>query len=259
MIENGIRVNDYEQLLRLSESLHKSRLFKTGSVEQALTVILMGRELGIGPTTALSNIVIAAGKPTLGASLVGALIQKSGKYAYQVTEMTDQKVSVEFFEQRGATTASRWPLGVSEFTMLDAQRARLAGSQTWQQYPRNLLLARALTNGARWYCPEVFGGAIYDPEELGVSGILAPPEGAERVPDATRSVPVSTPSEGAAVDAEFVPDGGEGLTIEGLLETWSAEEILEANGGDLPQTDADLERVRARLSGEEVAPAEAAG
>ena len=67
----------------------------------------------------------------------------------------------------------------------------------------------------------------------------------------------STPSEGAT-DAEFVPDG-EGLTIEGLLETWTAEEILEANGGDLPQTDADLERVRAKLSGEEVAPAEAAG
>ena len=74
-------------------------MFKTGSVEQALTVILIGRELGIGPTTALSNIVIAAGKPTLGASLVGALIQKSGKYGYTVTKMTDKEVSIEFFEK----------------------------------------------------------------------------------------------------------------------------------------------------------------
>ena len=164
---------DYATLHRIANDLHKSRLFKTGSVEQALAVILMGRELGIGPTTALSNIVIAAGKPTLGASLVGALIQKSGRYTYQVTEMTDQQVSIDFYST--ARTAAK--LGTSTFTLQDAQRARLSGSQTWQQYPRNLLLARALTNGARWYCPEVFGGAIYDPEELGVSGILAPPEG----------------------------------------------------------------------------------
>ena len=158
--------------------------------------------------------------------------------------MTDQKVSIDFFE----TVATSSPaghggdrnLGTSTFTIQDAQRARLSGSQTWQQYPRNLLLARAMTNGARWYCPEVFGGAIYDPEELGVSGILAPPEGGQ---DATRSVPASSPSEGAAVDAEFTPDPpfeGGLLTIEGLLETWTAEEILEANGGDLPQTDEDL-------------------
>ena len=30
-----------------------------------------------------------------------------------------------------------------------------------------MLFARALTNGARWHCPDVFGGAIYEPEELG--------------------------------------------------------------------------------------------
>ena len=187
-------------------------------MEQALAVILMGRELGIGPTTALSNIVIAAGKPTLGASLVGALIQKSGKYAYQVTEMTDQRVSIDFYETArhfipGGPTGENRTLGTSTFTIQDAQRARLSGSQTWQQYPRNLLLARALTNGARWYCPEVFGGAIYDPEELGVSGVLAPPEGGQMGQDATGSVPASSPSEGAAdagVHARPAVRGGAG-------------------------------------------------
>jgi hypothetical protein len=30
-----------------------------------------------------------------------------------------------------------------------------------------MLYARALSNGAKWYCPDVFGGPIYTPDELG--------------------------------------------------------------------------------------------
>lgn len=249
-------MSEYAQLHRIANDLHKSRLFRTGSVEQTLAVILMGRELGVGPTTALSNIIISAGKPTLGAALVGALIQRSGRYFYTVATLDDKEAVVEFFENTGPNGAVRH-LGQSRFTIVDAQRARLAGSQTWQQYPRNLLLARAITNGARWYTPSVFGGAIYDPEELGIAGLLTPPEGRGEQGGATSSAadapgpdgtpPPSSPSGGDAVDAEFVP-APEGITIEGLLERHTAEQILEANGGSLPQTDEDLRRVFEALS-----------
>ena len=50
--------------------------------------------------------------------------------------------------------------------MEDARRAGLENKFIWKQYPRNLLFARALTNGARWYCAEIFGGAVYTREEL---------------------------------------------------------------------------------------------
>ena len=50
--------------------------------------------------------------------------------------------------------------------MEDATQARLSGDN-WSKYPKNMLFARALTNGAKWYTPDVFGGAIYEPEELG--------------------------------------------------------------------------------------------
>jgi hypothetical protein len=33
-----------------------------------------------------------------------------------------------------------------------------------------MLYARALSNGAKWYCPDVFGGPIYTPDELGRGG-----------------------------------------------------------------------------------------
>ena len=36
------------------------------------------------------------------------------------------------------------------------------------KFPRNMLFARAISNGARWYCPDLFNGnAVYVPEELG--------------------------------------------------------------------------------------------
>lgn len=226
-------MNEYDQLMQLASSLHKSRLWKTGSVEQALAVILMGRELGVGPTTALSNIIISMGKPTLGASLVGSLIQKSGRYGYKVLDLTDERASLEFFET-ATPTGRRFILGTSTFTMQDAAKAGLIGGRAgaWGKYDRNMLLARALTNGARWYTPSVFGGAIYDPEEFGLAGTLPPP-----VPDTEEPI-----------DAIYTPSlNADRVTIEGLLERYSAEQIVAANGGDLPETDDELEAVAEAL------------
>lgn len=237
-------MNELEQLKALAGDLHKSRLWKTGSVEQALAVILMGRELGVGPTTALSNIIISMGKPTLGASLVGALIQKSGRFSYAVTEMNDRRVVIDFFDKTVATSSATL-LGTSIFTVEDAQRAGLLqGNRTtgaWDKYLRNMLLARALTNGARWYCPGVFGGAVYDPEEFGIAGTLPAP-----VPDEEPVDAVYTPSSYA--------DDVAAVTIQGLLERYSAEQILAANGGNLPATDDELRAVAERLQDDAATP-----
>ena len=36
------------------------------------------------------------------------------------------------------------------------------------KFARNMLFARAISNGARWYCPDLFSGnPVYVPEELG--------------------------------------------------------------------------------------------
>ena len=36
------------------------------------------------------------------------------------------------------------------------------------KWPKNMLFARALSNGAKWYCPDVFTTGIYTPDEFGV-------------------------------------------------------------------------------------------
>lgn len=137
----------------------------TRSAAQAVVKIMYGRELGIGPVTSMNNIFIINGKPAMSAALVAAMIKRSPRNDYRVKLLTDERCELEFFEKRPGS--EEWEsVGMSVFTIQDAQRAGLVSRGTvWRQYPRNLLFARALTNGAKFHCPDIFSGRIYTPEE----------------------------------------------------------------------------------------------
>ena len=59
------------------------------------------------------------------------------------------------FEQR--------KIGNSTFTIDDAKKA---GTKNVDKFPKNMLFARAMSNGVRWYTPDIFNGSVYTPEEL---------------------------------------------------------------------------------------------
>jgi hypothetical protein len=50
------------------------------------------------------------------------------------------------------------------------------------------------------------------------------------------------------VDAEFTPNGGALVTLEQLLEMFTAEQILAANDGNLPGTDDEVLAVYRKLA-----------
>jgi hypothetical protein len=125
---------------------------------QAVVKVLAGAELGFGPIASMTGVYIVKGRVTLSANLMAAAIKRHPKYDYRVKDLTDDKAEVAFFE-RGQE------IGSSEFTMADARRAGLTGSDNWKKYPRNMLLWRAMSNGAKFYCPDAFAGApLEDPE-----------------------------------------------------------------------------------------------
>jgi hypothetical protein len=47
------------------------------------------------------------------------------------------------------------------------EQARKQGSQNLDRLPLNMLFARAISNGVRWHCPDVFMGSVYTPDEMG--------------------------------------------------------------------------------------------
>lgn len=155
------RIDGDLDTMTLGKVLAQSGYFQDArDAAQAIVKVLAGRELGIGAVASMTGIYIVKGRVTLSANLIGAAIKRSGRYNYRVCAMDNEACAIEFFEH-GET------IGLSEFTMKDAAAAGLANGDNWRKFPRNMLFARAISNGAKWFCPDVFAGPIYTPDELG--------------------------------------------------------------------------------------------
>ena len=200
---NGAAELTFSELLSLSEQLARSNFFGVKDGAQALAKILAGREMGFAPVASLMGVHLIQGRPTISAGLMASAVKGSGKYDYRIHWEPGNAVNngettgcqVEFFQQGQR-------VGHSTFTLADAERAGLAGKDVWKQYRRNMLFARALSNGVRWYCPDVFQGSVYTPEELGAE---VDEEGnAVNVVVPERIETVEKPS--AEYVAEFEPD-----------------------------------------------------
>ncbi len=167
MANNQLAVRDGGDLdvMTLGGILAKSGFFAdTKDAGQAIVKILAGRELGFGPIASMTGIYIVKGKVSLSANLIAAAVKRSGKYDYTVNKLADDECVLMFWTRgRGGAFVE---VGESRFTMADAKRAQLADGN-WTKFPRNMLFARAMSNGAKWYCPDIFGGPVYTPDELG--------------------------------------------------------------------------------------------
>lgn len=141
----------------LSEQFFKSGLFQDlKSASQALVKIMAGNELGLPPLASISGIHIIAGKPVIGAGLIASAVKSSGKYNYRVVENTDKHCSIDFYE-------GTEKIGNSSFSYDDAKKA---GTKNLDKFPKNMLFARAISNGVKWFTPDVFAGPVYVPEEM---------------------------------------------------------------------------------------------
>lgn len=171
--------------LQVARMLVKSGAFgDVREVAQALAKIQAGKEFGFTPVQSLAGIHFIQGRLSMGANLIASAIKRSrhrpgrNGYDYRVVELSDTTCKLEFFELMSTVrrvtkangdveetpTTERVSLGLSPFTAQDAKRQ---STKNLDKFPRNMLFARALTNGARWYTPDVFGGAVYTPDELG--------------------------------------------------------------------------------------------
>ena len=143
--------------ISIGETFYKSGMFADiKSAQQAVVKIMAGAEMGISPFQAMSGIHIIQGKPTIGAGLMASRVKASGKYNYKVTEMSDKVCTIDFIE--GGQS-----IGTSSFTIEDAKKA---GTKNLDKFPRNMLFARAMSNGVRWFCPDIYEGPVYVPEEM---------------------------------------------------------------------------------------------
>jgi hypothetical protein len=145
--------------MNISKAFYESGMFTDiKSIAQAMVKISAGQEIGIPPFAAMTGIHIIQGKPTIGAGLIASRLKGSGKYDYRVVEASEKVCSIDFFQ--GNTK-----IGNSTFTIEDARKAL---TKNIDKFPKNMLFARAISNGVKWYCPDIFSGPVYVPEEMQV-------------------------------------------------------------------------------------------
>lgn len=149
------------EIATISETFAKSGLFSDAKdAAQAMVKIYAGQEIGLPPFASMSGIHVIQGKPVMGAGLIASRVKGSGKYDYAVVEHTDKVCNIDFMQAWG----NEWKkIGNSTFTIEDAKKA---GTKNIDKFPKNMLFARAISNGVKWYCPDVFAGPIYVPEEM---------------------------------------------------------------------------------------------
>jgi len=222
-----VQYETMDDVERLGRAMVASGYFSDAAkISQAIVKILAGKEMGFGPIAAMNGIHVIKGKPAIGANLMAAKVKAHPRYDYRVRQLDDTTCTVAFFENGEA-------IGESTFTAQDAQKA---GTQNMGKFPRNMLFARAMSNGVKWFCPDVFlGGPVYTPDELGA--LLDEDETIVDMPVITVEAPA--------------PD-----TIEG---DWQEEARAEAEAAnfDDAQLDADIARaaeVVAQAPPEEQAP-----
>lgn len=157
---------------------------------------MAGQEIGIPPFAAMSGIHIISGKPTIGAGLIASTVKGSAKYDFRVTEHTEKICSIDFFQ-------GKEKLGTSTFTIEDAKKA---GTKNLDKFPKNMLYARAMSNGVKWFCPDIFSGPVYVPEEM------------EQVV-----------TEEASQLTQAIVDASAASTLDELRAVWNANGLLHTN------------------------------
>jgi hypothetical protein len=202
------------------------------SYAQAYMKVQAGAEIGIGPFASIGGIHVIQGKPMIGGPMLAKLIKRTGRYNYRVTEHTDKVCTIEIYEKW--MNDGQWTLvGTSSFNQEDARKM---STKNMDKMPRNMLFARAISNAARWYCPDVVGATVYVDGELSEAHTID-----------TTAEPVTPPSE---ITQDQLDEFNELLlsdafTKEQKANTWN---IINANGYTQDKAVKLLELARKKVS-----------
>lgn len=161
--ERQLDPRSMSQVIALAKNLYESRMFSAyGTPQAVLSTIMVGRELGLPAMASLRGIHNIEGRHALSASLMVALILKSGMAEYfRPVSISETEATYE--------TLRRGP-GQQPFTLTHtiamAVTAQLVKKDSnWMKVPTDMLVARCQSRLARLIYPDLIAG-LYTPDEL---------------------------------------------------------------------------------------------
>ena len=163
------RARSFEYITRVAKPMAVSGLFGA-NYEQAIAKMMVGDALGIHPAVAMQQLHLIEGKVSMSAGLMLSLARQRG-WSHHVKQRDTKACVIQWTSPSGTVT------GESSWTEEDARRVKIPAKEgkerslldkdNWRNYPRNMLFARAVSDGIRTFCPEITNGiTAYTPEEI---------------------------------------------------------------------------------------------
>ena len=166
LMKLSVDKSDFDTIRAQAADLVKSGFLPQAikTPEQAVAIILTGRELGVPPMTALNGINVIQGKPTISPQLMLGLIERSGQL---------EDIRIENLEDGVQVTMKR--RGRSPHTeVFGAAEAHAMGLLTKDNYKKQAFTMfkwRAVSACARIAFPDVLLG-VYTHEEMNPDALV---------------------------------------------------------------------------------------
>lgn len=147
----------FDEIMRMAETIAKSRLFGVTQVDQVVALMLMAEAEGRHVASAMQDYSVIQGKPSLKAEAMLARFQQAGGKV-KWTELSDTRCAAVFSHSQCEPVEIDWD-------MQRARQAGLGGKDMWKKFPRQMLRARVISEGVRTAYPGALGG-MYAAEEV---------------------------------------------------------------------------------------------
>jgi len=224
----------WQMINTVAQDVYTSRLFPVSSPQQAAAIMLKGYEIGLGLMASFEFVQVVKGHVGLSPKGALALLHNSPKIAsIKLTRLTDERNRFVGYEctmkraDNGFSHTERW-------TLDDAVRAGLMKPDSnWEKYPENMCKWRVVGFTSDIVAPDVTAGMVdfmIRPEQFNI-----------RVDNEGNIIESSVVVE-TSVKSSSDPEQPS-VTLEQLLEQYTAEQILQANSGTIPGTSQELEQV----------------
>lgn len=141
----------------------RSRLFGL-EPEQAFTLCLLAQAEGLHPVAAVRRWHIIEGKPSMRADAMQAEFQRHGGRVEWV-KSTDKECQAIFRHPELAPKGFGVHVTFAELDKAGVTRGRNGVKDNWRKFPRQMLRARAISEGVRAVDPGIVVG-VYTPEEI---------------------------------------------------------------------------------------------
>lgn len=152
---------------KMALAVRSGLLPKEMTYEKAVMIAAYGRELQLNPMTAVKEIYIVDGKPSMSASLMKALVHRKLPNAlFKVTESTKDKcvIVTKRMKDDANEPQATWTFTIEEAKAFYSGRNGI--KDNWKKHPADMLRARCISRACRGEFSDVFLGPVYTPEEI---------------------------------------------------------------------------------------------